>query len=244
MRHLSGPTLGLMLLTTLACQPDPTVSILSPADNALVTAPALEVVVAASDTFILDEAAVGGANERGHGHIGLFLDEAKVATVTRSSVILNLDVLGIGDGFHTLEAQLLNNDRTPVDPPVTDRVEITVSLGESPTPTATPGTPTPAADTDTPPAGSPTPGAGTSPAPTPTATAARPDASPADVSPTPAATAPGAEASPPQPTASPTPTQTEAGPQPPTATPAATDSPTGAGDDATPTPDPSPTQGG
>lgn len=61
-------------------------------------------------------------NEAGHGHIHWFLD-GKTATSAREGQIYatrdtTFEFAGVGPGFHTLRAELVNNDHSPLDPPV------------------------------------------------------------------------------------------------------------------------------
>jgi hypothetical protein len=142
--------------------PAPSVSITAPANGASV--PAGNVVVSAAvQNFTLLTA--GGANVTGQGHLHYYLDVTIPTTPGAPAVTgagtyqvspnLSATWQNLAPGAHTLGVQLVNNDHTPLVPPVTATVNITVQA---------PATTTPPATSTTPPATTPTT---TTPTPTP-----------------------------------------------------------------------------
>ncbi|MDP2305367.1 MAG: hypothetical protein Q8P18_05015 [Pseudomonadota bacterium] len=78
-----------------------------------VMGPSFEVTFA-PENFVLDAAAMGGANSRHVGHAALWIDGALLAETAATTH----GVTGLLPGAHTLRLELVNNDGTPLEPPV------------------------------------------------------------------------------------------------------------------------------
>jgi hypothetical protein len=128
-------------LETTAGGTEPAVTITTPEDGASVSGPVT--VDVALESFALDEAAVGMANETGNGHLHFSLDGGKFDTPAYSgpngqlakqlgtdgqyspAVKPTITYTGLPPGEHTLEVDLVNNDHseTGVSETVTFTVE-------------------------------------------------------------------------------------------------------------------------
>ncbi|MDO9280665.1 MAG: hypothetical protein Q7U06_02085, partial [Pseudomonadota bacterium] len=89
--------------------------------------PAFEVAFAV-ENFTLDAAAMGGANSRHVGHAALSIDGLLLAE-TAAGVHA---VSGLLPGAHTLRLELVNNDGTPLEPPVYTTFPFTVNSAVNP----------------------------------------------------------------------------------------------------------------
>jgi hypothetical protein len=78
-----------------------------------VMGPAFEVAFAV-ENFTLDASAMGGENGRHVGHAALLIDGALVAETAAGTHAVS----GLLPGAHTLRLELVNNDGTPLEPPV------------------------------------------------------------------------------------------------------------------------------
>lgn len=79
--------------------------------------------------FILDPAAVGMANEAGHGHYHVYLDNetgANYLAADAAATVMVTIPAGTTAGPHTLKVQLFENDHTPLSPEVSAVVNITI----------------------------------------------------------------------------------------------------------------------
>ncbi|MBE0481505.1 MAG: hypothetical protein IBX68_11070, partial [Dehalococcoidia bacterium] len=118
----------------------PTIRITSPEQNEIVTGNETTVEVEVENFELVDE--IGEMAEEGRGHIIYYLDiepptepnmpalpenenATWVATPDTSYTFENVTA-----GPHTVYVQLVNNDHTPLDPPVTDQVDFTVEEEE------------------------------------------------------------------------------------------------------------------
>ncbi|MBI2853893.1 MAG: hypothetical protein HYX87_03105 [Chloroflexi bacterium] len=211
----------------------PQVKIVTPLDNGFSFAGPIAVALQVSGFTLVDK--LGQANIPGQGHIHYFLDvtpptaPGQPAVTAAGTYVATIDIFNVwnnvGPGQHTFSAELVNNDHTPLVPPVAAQARVTVVPLPTATPAVTPRptvTPTP---TVTPLATvTPTPTVRPTVTPTPTPTV-RPTVTPTPtvrptVTPTPTAT-PLATVTPAptvRPTVTPTPTPTAR----PTVTPAAT----------------------
>ncbi|MBM4406615.1 MAG: FecR domain-containing protein [Chloroflexi bacterium] len=149
----------------------PTLRIDKPANGALVRDNVTELKFKVSN-FMLNAKGIGKGVKPGKGYIRLEVNGAPLAETANTSV----KITGYGPGENKVVAELMNNDRTPLNPAVkaesTFRYEATGKtlkidskvLRVQPTPVPTPRpTPTPA-PTPVPPTATPTP----APTPTPT----------------------------------------------------------------------------
>jgi hypothetical protein len=117
----------------------PTILIADPMDGASISHDGDFTVSVTVTGFSLDDAAVGGANEAGHGHWHLYVDGA----YSDYGGTTSYDVSGLATGGHTLEARLADNDH----------VELGISSGVVdvtvlPTPTVSIDSPANGADVD------------------------------------------------------------------------------------------------
>jgi len=119
-------------------QPQPAITIDSPEDGATVQIPFdLEVTV---ENFMLDDAAVGGANQEGYGHWHVLVDGAYLEFAASST--FTITELEAGD--HTIGAMLVHNDHTELSPSASDEITVTVEAALEPAITIT--SPTDGAD--------------------------------------------------------------------------------------------------
>lgn len=104
---------------------------LNPRNGTEVEGDTQEVSVVLHD-FTLDPDNIGGTNVAGEGYWALSLDGTFVEAIGTTSYIL--DVSGLGGGEHTLSAELLNNDGTSLDTPLTASRTIVVPQAAPPPP--------------------------------------------------------------------------------------------------------------
>lgn len=84
--------------------------------------PAFEVAFSA-ENFTLDAGAMGGANATHVGHAQVTLDGVPLGETASGT----WPVSGLLPGSHTLRVELVNNDGTPLDPPVYTEFPFTVT---------------------------------------------------------------------------------------------------------------------
>jgi plastocyanin len=125
----------------------PGLVIVSPRDGAILPAGDITVTAQAANFNTVDK--LGQANAQREGHFHYFLDVDAPTTPGKPAVTApgtyaatasdTYTWPNVGPGMHTLSVELINNDHTPIDPPVVAKVMITVT-GSSPTatPTSTP----------------------------------------------------------------------------------------------------------
>ncbi len=112
----------------------PQIKIKTPKDGDTVAPGAVTVSVDVSN-FIVSGEGTGPINNQGAGHIVYYIDtdpptkqgEPAVTEIYRSTAELSQRWKSVTEGNHTFSAQLVNNDDTPLDPPVTDTVKVNVS---------------------------------------------------------------------------------------------------------------------
>lgn len=95
----------------------PTLEILKPKDGAIVKAGSVEVGIAVSNLKLVP---FGGPRRKGQGHVHYRLDG--VQAVSPSSFYV---FEGVSRGSHTLEVELVQNDHSPLEPPVRQQVGLT-----------------------------------------------------------------------------------------------------------------------
>ena len=132
--------LALAVLAAFAgcASPGPTLNILSPQEGASVPAGDVTVTLRAGNFRIADK--LGQANAAGEGHVHVYLDAGTVPSTPGSPAIPSAPdtrwahVAGteytftdVPPGTHTFTVQLVNNDQTPVIPPVYRSVTVTVT---------------------------------------------------------------------------------------------------------------------
>ena len=110
----------------------PELAITSPADNAVINGSSVTVTVKVENFYLVNK--IGQASVPGQGHLVYFLDvvpptdqglpvvsspERSVATTSTTYAWEN-----VGIGEHVLGVELVNNDDTPLDPPVVSTVSV------------------------------------------------------------------------------------------------------------------------
>ena len=96
----------------------------------------IEVSVDVANFEVVDK--LGQELVAGEGHIHYYIDVAEIPTtpgqpaVTKDDTTYHVDATtsytwqGVRPGEHTFGVQLVNNDHTPLEPPVTDEITVTV----------------------------------------------------------------------------------------------------------------------
>jgi hypothetical protein len=126
------PPVTRMIAVTAAV---PRITILSPGEGGIVGPDTFTVTVNVQDFHLSDN--LGGPNVPGEGHIHYYLDATPPITPGQvaipatgryfPSTASSYTWSNVTSGFHTVAVQLVNNDHTPVIPPVSD--SITVLMG-------------------------------------------------------------------------------------------------------------------
>ncbi len=122
----------------------PSIEITSPANGATVPAGNVTISVRVSNFNLVEK--LGQPNVSGEGHIHYFLDypapteQGKAAipptgTKWAATPATSYTFGNVGPGSHTIYVELVNNDHTPLNPPVVQSVTFTVSTAATPTPT-------------------------------------------------------------------------------------------------------------
>ena len=172
---------------------DRSVKIVEPAEGATLNAGDIKVAVDVKKFDVVDK--IGQAAKEGEGHIHYYIDAGEIPTkdgqpaVTSDNRTYHAQATkdytwpNVSAGEHTFAVQLVNNDHTPLRPPVIAQVTVTVkATGGATTPARSPTsspvqTSSPATETMAPATGGgATAPAATTAASTPTAT--RPSATP------------------------------------------------------------------
>lgn len=97
----------------------PTMTLVTPAAGAVVPAGTVTVAV---ETTGLEFVMPSNTNVAGQGHVHFTLDDGS----EEMSVEKSFEFENVEPGQHTLEAQLVQNDTKPFDPPVKQTIEFTV----------------------------------------------------------------------------------------------------------------------
>lgn len=129
---LEPPVVARVMVNVRA--PEPAVRITEPVDGSMLTSSSVTVSAQVDNLKLVDK--LGQANAPGEGHIHYFLDVTPpmaagepattapgtfIATAATSHTWSNL-----APGTHTLSVELVNNDHTPLSPPVVASVNITM----------------------------------------------------------------------------------------------------------------------
>jgi hypothetical protein len=112
-----------------------TASITTLENESTIDAGDIEVGVDVGDFKIVDK--LGEAPVLGEGHVHYYLDAGIVPTAPGKPAVTQENTYhaeattsytwqGVRPGIHTFVVQLVNNDHTPLEPPVTDQVVVTV----------------------------------------------------------------------------------------------------------------------
>jgi hypothetical protein len=112
-----------------------TVEIISPQDGATLPPGDITVVAQVTNFKVADK--LGQANVPGEGHLHFFLDVTPPTAQGKPAIPPSGDwapVAGttytfknVGEGTHTIAVELVNNDHTPLNPPVVYEISINVS---------------------------------------------------------------------------------------------------------------------
>jgi len=105
--------------STSAAAVAPTLKVLAPVDAATVKGADVSVKV---ETTGLKFVMPSNTLVPGEGHVHFILDDQPLEMSTSPEYVFK----GVAAGEHTLEAQLVQNDTTPFDPPVVQTVTFTV----------------------------------------------------------------------------------------------------------------------
>lgn len=152
LRFVASAMLAAALVTAAACGDDedeggapastqrpaaaaPSVAIVEPADGATVAAGGVTVAVQVSN-FEVDDRLNAPATP-GEGHVHFYIDVADLPTAPgqpafsaqgtyHASATTTYTWPDVTPGEHTFAVQLVNNDHTPLDPPVVAEVTVTV----------------------------------------------------------------------------------------------------------------------
>jgi len=126
----------------------PTISITSPTNGSTIPTGNVIVSVHVSNFNIVDK--LGQANVPGEGHIHYFFDVDAPTTQGQPAVTAagtyaataatSYTWPNVTAGTHSFSVELVNNDHTPLNPPIVAKVTVTASSAATPT---TPPTPTP-----------------------------------------------------------------------------------------------------
>jgi hypothetical protein len=113
----------------------PSISITSPTNGANLTAGNIPVTVSVSNFNVVDKQ--GQANVQGEGHIHFYLDVAAPTTPGQAAIpasgtwahvaTTTYTFNNVGAGSHTIAVELVNNDHTPLVPPVIDNITVNVT---------------------------------------------------------------------------------------------------------------------
>ena len=133
----------------------PGLVIVSPRDGAILPAGDIVVTAQAANFNLVDK--LGQTNVPREGHLHYFLDVEAPTTLGKPAVTAPGTYAAtaatsytwpkVAQGMHTLSVELINNDHTPLDPPVVAKIMVTVN---GPTPTTTSTTQSTSAPTSTP----------------------------------------------------------------------------------------------
>ena len=112
-----------------------TASITGPEDGATLEAGDIEVAFDVGNFEVVDK--LGEAAVAGEGHVHFYVDVDPLPTAPGQAAVTAPEKYhaaaatsytwqGVRPGQHTFGVQLVNNDHTPLEPPVTDEVTVTV----------------------------------------------------------------------------------------------------------------------
>ena len=132
-------TPGTSTLPTTSAAPTPSLTMTSPADGATLTPGDITVAIQVSNFSIVDKQ--GQANVAGQGHVLYFLDVEAPTTPGQPAIpsggiwahvaATTYTFTNVAAGTHTIAVELVNNDHTPLTPPVVAKVSITVAAAST-----------------------------------------------------------------------------------------------------------------
>ena len=131
---LPVPVVDKLTVNVGAPQGKPAVKIMTPQDGSA-PAPGNIVFALNVENFMISKQDMGVVNREGEGHLIYYIGEQPptdpgVPALTETSVVstdLKFIWKGVKEGTHTLYVQLVNNDDTPLESPVTASVTIQVT---------------------------------------------------------------------------------------------------------------------
>jgi len=100
----------------------PSVSILNPVEGQINYRTSLDVTIGI-ENFILNATSMGGPNVPGEGHYHLYIN----GNMAGMYAAMNVTLPGLPSGDHQLKVELVNNDHSPLDPPVMALRNFTIS---------------------------------------------------------------------------------------------------------------------
>lgn len=121
---LLSSVLGLALSSPIGTAIPPRLTILSPAENAIIGDGSPVVVIFAVSDFNLTRPGTGGAPNPNEGHVNVFVDNVLTDVVSTLSVVLPLL-----SGTHDIRLQILADNGTALSPDVADTVRVVVTRG-------------------------------------------------------------------------------------------------------------------
>jgi hypothetical protein len=132
-----------VLLSGCILQGSPTLHIIAPTDGATLISTNVTINVAVGNFSLVNK--IGQTNQNGQGHLNYFLDlppptnQDQPALTTPGTYVTTSATHhtweNISPGQHYFSVELVNNNNTPLNPPVYDYVQITVTSGQKKTPT-------------------------------------------------------------------------------------------------------------
>jgi hypothetical protein len=94
-------------------------------------------VTVSTENFVL-EAPTGQANQAGHGHYHIYLDDDTDYLVADAQASVSVTIPDTTTpGAHTLRVELYNNDHSELDPEIADTIDLTVTAASNVSVTAT-----------------------------------------------------------------------------------------------------------
>jgi hypothetical protein len=160
---LLAPVLAALPLLAAGCgDDDPSVLITTPDDGEELDPGDVQVAIEVENFSIVDK--IEESPVDGEGHVIFYMDVEDLPTEQGESALTDDETSqaeasnsftwdDVGPGEHTFSVQLVSNDGTPLDPPVTDEVNVTVTGagGDGDEPTRSPArTSTPEEPEETP----------------------------------------------------------------------------------------------
>lgn len=121
---LLSSMIGLVLFTPAGTAAPPTLTILSPAENAIIGNGSPVVVIFAVSDFNLTRPGTGGVPSPNEGHANVFVDNVLTDVVSTLTVVLPLL-----SGTHDIRLQLVADNGTALSPDVAASVQVIVTRG-------------------------------------------------------------------------------------------------------------------
>ncbi len=115
-----APTTAPALTQPAPAGAPPTLRILTP-ENCSITNFDINIDVETTN-FTFSEGNIGKANQPGQGHYALYID----GQLRQQVAVSGINIMNLAPGPHTIRVQLVNNDNTPLNPPVEATVNIAV----------------------------------------------------------------------------------------------------------------------